>query len=123
MSESPPEQSQVVYEQRAVAFVDILGFGELVRRADKTLGLQCKIIDALRRVRSVASPEKTETDLRIQNFSDSLIISARSTADGFWHLALTVDALAWSLLSLGLLVRGGITVGNVYHDDEIVFGI
>jgi hypothetical protein len=34
-----------------------------------------------------------------------------------------MDALAWNLLQLGVLVRGGVTLGGMHHDDRIVFGV
>ena len=118
---NPLEQSQ--YTQRVVAFVDILGFADLVKRADTRPTLQVAIVDALHRVRMVGAPTGDATDLRNQNFSDSLILSAANTPNGLWHLALSIDALAWNLLNLGLLVRGAITIGGLHHDDHIVFGL
>jgi hypothetical protein len=111
------------YSERVVAFVDILGFADLVRRADKDVALRGEIIDALSRVRSVAPPSGGQTDLRAQNFSDSLILSAHNSADGLWHLLLSVDALAWNLLQNGILIRGAVTVGGIHHDDQTVFGV
>jgi hypothetical protein len=74
-------------------------------------------------VRSITPPALTETDLRAQNFSDSLILSARNTADGFWHLLLSIDALAWNLLQISVFIRGGVTIGGMQHDDHTVFGV
>ena len=114
----------VTYSKRVVGFVDILGFGQLVQRADSDAGLRAGIIDALHRVRQVAAPAGgSETDLRAQNFSDSLIISAAASPEGLWHVLLSLDALAWNLLHLGILVRGGVTIGGAHHDDEVVFGL
>lgn len=111
------------YATRVVAFVDILGFGDEVGRADKEPERRAAIIDVLRQVRRFAAPGDTDTDLRAQNFSDSLIVSSVNTPDGFWHLALSLDALAWNLLNLDMLARGAITIGGIHHDDEIVFGM
>ncbi len=111
------------YEERVVGFVDILGFGELVRRADKDPNLRTEIIHALNKVHSQKSPGGGETDLRTQNFSDSLILSASNSAEGFWHLMLSMDALAWNLLQAGVLVRGAVTIGGAHHDEQIVFGV
>lgn len=111
------------YSDRVVGFVDILGFADLVRRADSDPGLRIKIIEALGKVQSVDAPGGKFTDLRSQNFSDSLILSAKNTPDGFWHLLLSLDALAWNLLQLGVLVRGGVTLGGMHHDDKFVFGV
>ncbi|MFE1602310.1 hypothetical protein [Methylobacterium sp. ID0610] len=74
-------------------------------------------------VRAVSSPSGGETDLRSQNFSDSLILSAANTPDGLWHLLFSVDALAWNLLQIGVLIRGGVTIGGMRHDPNLVFGV
>ncbi len=111
------------YEDRVVGFVDILGFGDLVRRADKNLEFRIEIVRALSQVGKLAAPQGGDTDLRAQNFSDSLIISAANTADGLWHLLLSIDSLAWGLLQIGVLIRGGVTIGGMRHEADMVFGM
>ncbi|KQT60578.1 MULTISPECIES: hypothetical protein [unclassified Aureimonas] len=111
------------YQDRVVGFVDILGFADLVRRADKDPGLRDDIAEALGKVRRVASPGEGESDLRAQNFSDSLILSAADTPNGLWHLLLSIDALAWNLLQLGVLIRGAVTIGGMRHETDLVFGV
>jgi hypothetical protein len=121
----PQLSANAKYERRAVAFVDILGFADLVRQADRNEELRSHVIDALQRVRAVSSPtdEPGESDLKTQNFSDSLILSARGNAHGLWHLLFALDALSWNLLAMGVLVRGGVTIENVFHDETTVFGV
>lgn len=116
-------QATPSYQKRTVCFVDILGFADLVEHADKDPNLRGKIIEALSKVRALASPQGGDTDLRAQNFSDSLILSATDDAEGFWHLLLSVDALTWNLLQMGVLVRGGITIGGMLHTEHLVFGV
>lgn len=118
-----PQSLTAPYTDRVVGFVDILGFADLVRRADRDANLRIQIIEALSRVRTTPSPGKADTDLRTQNFSDSLILSASDTPDGLWHLLLSIDALAWNLIQIGVLIRGGVTVGGMIHDQETVFGV
>jgi len=119
----PNQPNDDGYRDRVVGFVDILGFADLVQRADRDGTLRRQITDALSRVRAVTLPEGGETDLRTQNFSDSLILSATNTPEGFWHLLLSIDSLAWNLLQLGILLRGGISIGGMKHNDEHVFGL
>lgn len=116
-------ESSSDYDKRFVGFIDILGFADLVQRGDRTPELRAQVIEALRKVRSTPNPGSGETDLRFQNFSDSLILSTRPSAVGLWHLLLSLDALAWNLLQIGVLVRGGVSLGGMHHDDEIVFGV
>jgi hypothetical protein len=115
--------SDGVYARRFVGFVDILGFEAIVVAADQSPPIRSRVIRALRQVRLTRPPQPVDTDLRVQNFSDSLIVSARDTADGLWHLIFSLDALAWNLLQDDILVRGGIALGGVHHDNEVVFGV
>lgn len=112
------------YEERAVAFVDILGFQRLVNQADCDEQFRLNLIDSLSKVRAIAPPASDggESDLRAQNFSDSLILSARNTPLGLWHLLFALDSLAWNLLSKGVLTRGAVTIGNVFHNQSAIFG-
>lgn len=34
-----------------------------------------------------------------------------------------IKNLALQMLELGLLIRGGVTVGNILHDNQIIFGV
>lgn len=116
------EKTAAAYEERFVAFVDILGFADLVKRAGSSEILRHQITEALKKVRNTKPPEEGESGLRVHYFSDSLIASTNKTAQGLWHLLLSLDALAWNLLQIDVLVRGGVAVGKVYYEDDIVFG-
>ncbi len=115
--------SNDTYEKRFVAFVDILGFGDWVKRADANPALRGQIADSLRRAKEVEAPSKgTTTGLAFHFFSDSIIASAEFSVGGLWHLLFSMDALAWNLIQQDVWVRGGVAVGGVFVDPEIVFG-
>lgn len=109
------------YMPRVVAFVDILGFGQAVTDAEKDADHLKQILKALQAVRS-APFHSPVAGLRTQNFSDSLILSANCTCDGLWSVLLCIKELALQLLELGLLIRGGVTIGKIHHDEQSVFG-
>ena len=110
------------YETRVVAVIDILGFSELVKRADKEPGLRATIRGALDQARDINLGTQYG-GVRVQNVSDTVIISAPDTQLGFWTIILSVDALAFNLLNAGILLRGGITVDGISHEDHAVFGV
>jgi class 3 adenylate cyclase len=110
------------YEERYVAFADILGFEALVNSADNSQEQRFQIADALRAVQRTSAPQDGETDLRVHYFSDCVSASARNTPEGLWHLLLSMDSLAWNLLQKDILVRGGVAIGGVFVADDIVFG-
>ena len=122
MQSPRPTKLAEVYTEKYVAFVDILGFGDLVERAADDPVRRLDIVRALETVYEIKPPTKAQTGLQAQNFSDSLILSADLTPDGLWHLLLTLDKLSWNLLSAGILARGGVARGGIHHDNRIVFG-
>lgn len=118
-----PARRQAIYSDRAVGFIDILGFGELVKRAHNNPELRQQIIAALEEVRSVRNAHFGKAELRTHNFSDSLILSATNDELGIVMLLASIKTLIYKLLDLGIFVRGAVTVGGVYHDDHVVFGV
>jgi len=127
-----------MYEVRTVAFIDILGFSDLVARSTKDDRFLSNLYQALRIVEyqgrtwvalSLSSPGESKEeaqeriaamDFRSHAFSDCLILSQRGAMVG--PLFISVAQLAMALLNLGVLVRGGIAQGLLYHDASVVFG-
>jgi hypothetical protein len=115
------------YDNRVVAFVDVLGWGDAVARsvADpeliKTLGLaltamegQGKMFDFMR----AQFPDSAQ----LSQFSDSIIISAAPTVEGFSQVLHALSFLRGVFPRSGLWLRGGITMGLAYHRNSIAFG-
>jgi hypothetical protein len=113
------------YENRVVAFLDILGFSALASQADDA-ELRDRIVGGLTIMRS-SLPTRTlqpgDLDFRSTQFSDCIVISARALSPFSVELILiAVATLATSLLEHGLLLRGGVAIGNMIHADEMLFG-
>ena len=117
---------KVKYEQRVVAFIDILGFSSLVRDADKNPSLIEKIYFALELGKDPSRGLPTETkgkiDYKQHAFSDSIVISSKPSEEGFWHMLGSAAALSLSLSMEGIYTRGGIRIGNLFHSQDMVFG-
>jgi hypothetical protein len=129
---------KTAYEVRTVAFIDILGFSALVARSVEDRNFLTNLYQAVRVVEnqgriwaalSLSSPGAsveqageilTAMDFRSHAFSDCLILSQRGAMVG--PLFISVAQLAMALLNLGVLVRGGIAQGLLYHDPSVVFG-
>lgn len=101
------------YENRAVLFLDILGFKRLIDQNREDL-----VEEAL----SVTSAQY-QSNYEISSFSDNMVVSMRFER-GFELLELIHFAsyLSWHLLHKGVLSRGGIAVGELHHDKGIVYG-
>lgn len=114
------------YEQRYVAFIDILGFKELIFRS-KTAKSGPASIGAIHNAMSVQFSgfvsdyaSFTETnyeahDLRVNTFSDFVVISCTASEQGLDVLCFVVWSVARDWLSKGYLSRGGISKGEVIH--------
>jgi len=113
------------YENRYVAFIDILGFKDLIASSLKSSDVFGKIVNSLRQIAKFTLEKPLSgdgSDLKAQNFSDCIVVSANLSANGLWHLLLSIDDLFWSLSEFGVLLRGGTSKGFLYHDEDIVFG-
>jgi len=109
------------YEERYCAFVDILGFGDLVKGEASPI----RIHALLKQIHAphAGNEERTkESDFKAQNISDAVALSTVAISVGLEHLFYVLEDLATNLLFNGYFVRGAIAKGNLYHDDKMVFG-
>lgn len=109
------------YETRFVAFVDVLGFKELVLQSVNEDKIFIQIIN------SIYNPEATEkisrpNNVNISNFSDSFILSCTESLNHFSDLVYLVNILYLNMITNGTLCRGGISLGSMYHCESMAFG-
>lgn len=120
--------SEVHYQHRTVAFLDILGFRKLVET--NKVGV---ILNAMNETSNILAKinEKSEVySLRAAQFSDSIVISAVNPGRNSLAGSLATNAIvlrfarqiALMLLHQGVLCRGGIALGDMYHDEIHAFG-
>jgi hypothetical protein len=111
------------YERRVFAFVDVLGFARLVEASEVDSTAREKI------EKIVAADKAFEEFIALLShndfinggfFSDSFILS--SSEEGIIHAIREVAYLCRYLLSLGLPCRGAITVGALYHRNNVIIG-
>ena len=110
----------VKYDRRVVIFYDVLGWQNHINRAAK----EWDDVNLLRRVvlKMVRAPHlKKDLEIKVSTFSDNVIISQKPSPNtpmllkqlAVWQLGAAIN---------GFLLRGGVTVGDLIHEDEIVFG-
>lgn len=112
------------FERRVVAFYDILGWRSHIARAGtdpRKIGELRRMILRFGRMLSVQR-DYTAPNVRFSTFSDNVVISQPVERGSIVQLLGTLGCFALSCLSAGFLVRGGITVGDIYHDEHFVFG-
>lgn len=113
------------YEERLVAFLDILGFKEIIKKTESETTELENLISLLRRIKDgieeLDKEDENPTDIRMSVFSDSIIISAALTKDVNIFAGQLLQTNIW-LLEQGYFVRGGVDYGKVYHKENTVFG-
>lgn len=124
------------YEFRVIAFLDILGFSNLVKESTNNYILQKKLENIIKHIHSVkvrnyecsfkdVDSINKITKCEISNFSDSFIISyplCKQFGGGVFQLIQDCLFLQLELAKTGIYLRGGITHGELYHKDDICFG-
>lgn len=127
---------KIKFEERAVAFIDVLGFKDVVDAAGQG-GNKHAELEALIDLLESAIPNLDGTvsptvpkDLIPKHIyiSDSIILSAPLTSSempnyrGLSILVMRAIQISHLLLSKGYLLRGGVSVGSVWHTDSNIVG-
>jgi hypothetical protein len=112
------------YKERYCAFLDILGFAEIVKTIENGVPFQKLkyLLDTVHKPHSGVAIDVDETDFRAQSISDAVAISANPTTPGLLQICDAVERLSLELLEEGYFVRGAIVKDKLYHDDNTVFG-
>jgi hypothetical protein len=112
------------YERRAVAFYDVLGWRSHITRAatdEVKIGELRRLILRASRMLGVQH-ERISKDIRYSTFSDNVVMSITPEERRIVHLLGTLACFQIGCAAAGFLVRGGITIGDLIHDSESVFG-
>lgn len=135
---------ELVMEERFVAFLDILGFKDLIRSIENegensphTLKIVKSILNFMdeeayepnyssdlpvyEQVGDVVI-ERELGDPRLTYVSDCIIISAEPTLDGFKALSHKIHKITSDLAVDGFFCRGAISKGKLFHRSRILFG-
>lgn len=120
---------KVSYENRFIAFLDILGFKNWV---DKTVDDE-DVFNTIKSGIDYISREREElyhgrySDIRINDkeisvFSDSIVISYAMDRGSLFYVLMDLVFICVNLNSKGIFVRGGVTYGKLYHKNHECFG-
>ncbi len=117
-----PSATPPAYERRIILFLDFLGFREIVAETTNEPAALGRLIAGLDAIGRIVEDGSVESE-QVTQFSDSLVVSYRidETSGVFWLLhamAMTVVELA----GRGYLLRGAVTIGDLYHDGRHVVG-
>jgi hypothetical protein len=127
------------FQEKFIGFVDILGFKHLVEAAENGTGKPLSELTGL--LKNLGSPEDAtrfkkhgpticpqsyylqhDLDFKVTQISDCVIVSSEISPAGAINLVNHCWGVVISLLKDGLMCRGYITKGLVYHTDTQVIG-
>ena len=122
----PPMFPHQEYEDRVVAFVDVLGFKDLVMQSQTDERVLLNITSALSSLYNWVwrwEADGVNSSFAFTQFSDSVVLSAiADTQDSFDMLLQLMLGIVDIAYNNGVIVRGGIARGSLIHDKEMVVG-
>ncbi|MBX9691581.1 MAG: hypothetical protein K2Z81_04295 [Cyanobacteria bacterium] len=71
---------------------------------------------------AIAQEMYQENRVQVTTFSDSIVLSAAMSSQGIAGLRFCLAKLVSYVSSFKLLLRGGVSHGSLYHDDQVIFG-
>jgi len=121
------------YQIRVVAFIDILGFKNIINKSATNVEEFNRIWKALEELKKFFIRPKNNSQIKIEReldldtqiiqVSDSLVISRLiHEQGGIYHLLYDCSLATHLLINNGFLCRGAIRSGKMYHNDSTIFG-
>ena len=136
------------YENRIVAFLDVLGFRNLIAESEKDNSKIQELYKVLKYLKTWEKPSEWNLNLvEIEEdaqrkgvesfdiasksnctcFSDSIVVSVVADESNINELVSTLIAnlsfIGANLITEGILIRGGLTIGKLIHNDNgIILG-
>lgn len=116
----------MAYAQKLIAFVDILGFKELIKESESEAGAKARVHSSLMNMKNNISewlptspPQGTK---RFFNFSDCIVLTDSPNKNSTIDLFNLINKIQADLAYHGILLRGGITVGQVFDNYDLLYG-
>lgn len=113
-------KQEICYDNRIVAFLDILGFRHLILQHADNAGWASDIFRKVQKAEYQLANQRHF--VQISHFSDCICLSVPSSNESFLYLSSVISGIATHFLHMGYPLRGGITEGLLYHSDGIVVG-
>ncbi|HTH95465.1 MAG TPA: hypothetical protein VL550_09540 [Rhodocyclaceae bacterium] len=113
-------RDDLVYEERCCLFLDVLGFSRLLKHSEASVVFH--MLTYFKEGKEKFFPYADE-DTQVTAFSDSIVISINSRERTCIHSMIEVATqLQKDFMQIGILTRGGIALGKMFHKDGILFG-
>lgn len=127
------------FKEKFIAFVDVLGFKQMVQASECGSGMPLpELIEMLKELGTINDRKNYEEhgpkmcpqskyvqrdlDFRLNQVSDCVVVSSEVSPAGVINLVHHCWGAVIMLMQKGIMCRGYITKGLIYHDDEIFIG-
>lgn len=127
------------YQEKFVAYLDVLGFMNLVRDSENGTGMPLpelvellrllgtsEDVDRLKKNGPVICPDSTyiqrDLNFKLTQISDCVVISSEVSPIGVINLINHCAQVVLRLLEKGIMCRGYVTKGLIYHTDSQFIG-
>ncbi len=110
-------------EEHIVAFLDILGFRQIVEQMSykpELAGIIFKVLEQLKEIGGVGVGDTSI--VKTLTFSDSIILSVEKNHFSCGLLVTYLHKIHVVLMQLGIFTRGAVVVGPLLHKSKIAFG-
>ena len=115
------EMTDGLYQQKYVAFLDMLGFSNLVQQSGSDPSAHARVLEAIERLKETAC-DNPKTGMISTYFSDCIVLSCDRSPRGLNDMLRSLTMIAENLLVVDVLVRGGLAMGAMHHDRQLMFG-
>jgi hypothetical protein len=110
------------YERRVVAFYDVMGWRSKIEAAGADIEKITMLKNVIRLFSTTPDQDKYPFDYRQSTFSDNHVVSSLVSQQSVFNLLLRLSFTQILSAYLGFFVRGGVTIGDIVHDEHVVFG-
>lgn len=131
--------TEINFKEKFICFIDILGFKELVKSVEKGSGMSLK--ELLNLAKELGTPKdqlkfaqygpikcpnskyhKRDLDFKLTQISDCAVVSCEISPAGIINLIDHCWVVIIKLMMKGIMCRGYITKGSIYHSNDQVIG-
>lgn len=127
------------FTEKFICFIDILGFKELVKKAENGSGMSLeKLLNLAKKLGESRDQEKfaqsgpitcprskhhnRNLDFKLTQITDCAVVSCEISPAGVINLINHCSAAVIKLMNKGIMCRGYITKGPIYHSDDQFIG-
>ncbi|WP_339436492.1 hypothetical protein [Pseudomonas sp. EL_65y_Pfl1_R32] len=116
------DDENIKYERRVVCFFDILGWKQHIDDAGNDPQKISRLTLLPKIFASDAIKAMDGKNQRLTSFSDCVVVSCLETEVNLSNFIFGLSKIFLAAASEGFFLRAGVTIDDIYHDKDMVFG-